>query len=183
MNLELFITSLLGLGSLLVAFLLYLHSKRSQRDAWLKAYAEIYQAFWNDDEMREIRSWIANEDAFLDAKKVMKKRASLDLNCDGIKFTKEEYLYIDKIDRFLSLMTRMVATGNEFKAGDEFWGAGLWQFWLKAFYARSELRWYVERYWKELAEYCKNEYGIHADSPIVWQAKSKTNSQETTNDE
>lgn len=162
LDIDFYSKALLGLSSVIVALLVYLHSRTRQRDAWFQAYTTVYEEFWSDEEMREIRSWLANENAFAEAKRVFDlRRAVDDGSASAMTISKDEYLYIDKLDRFLSLMTRMVAVGSEFKR-NRMWGIGLWEFWLEACYRRPELRWYVASYWKELGAYCRSRYRVPA---------------------
>jgi hypothetical protein len=145
-----------GAGAV-IAWMLYRLSENQQKDAWLKVYKEVHEAFWDDFVMAEVRSWIACEQSYLELKQVLQKRKDIDegkLSADNLDGT--EYVLIDKLDKFLNLVLRINVVNSQLSSdyGQRAWKTLFIEYWLIESMKenRSELNWYVQRFFPEVLD-------------------------------
>ena len=151
-----FLQVVIGVASVIIAFMVYRHYKRQQRDLFFREMTASYKDFWNDGEMRRVRSWIANKDAYSLVAEIFCLRRKIEGDMNTRALTKEEYEMIDIFDRFCSLMVRLVAVHQEFQKRMAAWGDELWEYWLMACFKDdrlADLQWYMHTFWPNLARH------------------------------
>lgn len=146
--------SLLGLaGVLIAAGLVYKFSRQQARESWLRTYKELHEFFWSDPDFREIRAWLACTDAYAKIQPVLEKRQLIDKeNRPSDSISEEEYKKLEKLDRFLNFLLRVIVLNPEFKRRRDLWDKLYFQYWLDQFYhpSRPELRWYFGEFYEDI---------------------------------
>jgi len=99
-------TLLVGIAGLVLSLAVYRLSTRQREDAWLQHFAAIHDRFWSDDDMKEVRAWFDCQDAYRKVEGVLKKRRDPQA---AATITTDEYSELEKLDKFLTLMTRVVS--------------------------------------------------------------------------
>jgi hypothetical protein len=139
-----------------IAWLLYRMNVQQQRDAWLRTFKEMHEAFWNDLDMAEVRAWLACQTVYLEIEPILAKRKAIDeAPEDATHLTKDEYVVLEKLDKFFNLMHRTVAVINRVKVGHymDLWQRFYVQYWLSLVDVpdRQLVHWYVNRFYSELS--------------------------------
>jgi len=151
---------LISFAGLLVAIAVYFLSKQQLRESWLKNYGEIHTIFWNDEDIKTIRYCIAYEKAYEDLRRVLVRRRELYEDVDGSvePLVQEEYVLIDKLDKFLNLFERAAGIRPELNKYRDLWKDLFFQAWLDYCLNpdRSELNWYMEKFYSHLVALHKN---------------------------
>ncbi len=122
-------TFIIAIATFIAALIASKNSSRifqqSNKDEWLKTYQTHYFEFWHDKEMRDIRSAIVNNDAYSSLKEILIKR----LETPG-KISKEEYRELDKLDKFLNIITLIRQINPLLGTGDDVWEELFLEYWL-----------------------------------------------------
>ncbi len=99
--------------------------EKSSKDAWLKTYQTHYLDFWHDEDIRNVRMWIVNNEAYETIKGILIKR----LNRPET-ISKEEYLQIDKIDKFVNTITLIRQINPRLSGDEQIWEELFLKYWL-----------------------------------------------------
>jgi hypothetical protein len=120
-------------------------SFRQREAAWYKEFRELYEEFWAEDDMAHVRAWIACDDAYQEVKALLEQRKN-----GGV--TKEDYKYLDKIDKFCALMLRIIDMDARptTKRQRKLWQDLYFNFWVDKMSEREELATYVRKYWDRI---------------------------------
>ena len=148
--------SFIGLAGILVAFAVYRHSKQLEQNNWQKLFIDINESFWNDEEIKQARYWLAYPKAYREISQILTHRQNIDTNPKVTKeLTKTEYIKLDILDKYLSLLTRIVGVNPDLPKHRELWKAVFFKYWLdKCFETdRPELIWYIENYFEVLYDF------------------------------
>lgn len=129
----------------------YLISKHTLNNTWLRTLSEINESFWSDDEIKLIRCAITYPEAYKQLQHVLVKRLSLHKNESNIELKEEEYLLLDKLDKFLHIMERTVVSNPMLRHKKALWSALYFDFWLEKCMDKPELHWYVNTYYPTLS--------------------------------
>jgi hypothetical protein len=149
------ITGLLGI---IIAYLIYQLNKRQQGETWVNAYRQIHETFWNDPIMARVRCWINYDRAYLEIKPILQKRKEIDdgkMSLDEL--SESEYKPLDDLDKFYNLALEVAAMNSHLKVRfeQEFWKQLYFDYWVSERIndkKRSELKWYVHRFYPELLD-------------------------------
>ncbi len=105
---------ILGGAGLLISWAVYQQTQQRANEIWNKTYAEFHQAFWNDEIVQEVRCWLAYPRAYEPLKKVLLKRQKLFEKSEALpELNHEEYLLLDKLDKYLNTIMRAVTINPE----------------------------------------------------------------------
>jgi len=144
---------LTGIAGIVIAALVYKFSRQQDRESWLRTYKELHETFWSDPDFRTIRAWLASNDAYSTIQPILEKRRLID---DGPKIAEilneEEYKVLEKFDRFLNFLLRVIVINPEFKRRRDLWDKLYFQYWLDRFYDpnRPELKWYFDNFYQRI---------------------------------
>jgi hypothetical protein len=135
-----------GVAGVLIPLLLYKLNLTIRRDNWAKVLREFHYSFWNDDDMKKVRMWIALDSAYEDVQPIFKKRKNNE------PLTEDEYDVLEKMDRFAALLLayKNVAPNNRWhrraskRLFDEYWLTRITQEDRSAMYA------YMQCFYEEL---------------------------------
>jgi hypothetical protein len=144
---------ILGVAGLLVSWALYLQNKQRGRETWIRTYAEFHREFWNDLHFQEVRCWLAYPAAYRRLRTVLIKRQKLANEArDAKELNKEEYVMLEKLDKYLNMIMRAVTINPEVSTQRDFWDSLHFKYWLNACLdtRRPELAWYIEKFYKPL---------------------------------
>lgn len=141
------IQGVIGVAGLLIAGLVYLHSRMQNKESWLRVYKELHETFWADSDFREVRLWLACESAYQQIQPIIKRRQS-----DKALVSKEDYHTLEKLDKFLNFLMRVITTNPEFNRRKDLWDKLYFHYWLEQFSdpTRPELKWYLNTFYLEL---------------------------------
>jgi hypothetical protein len=155
-TLNILLQSFIGSAGILVAFAVYRHSKQLEQNNWQKLFIDINESFWNDEEIKQARYWLAYPKAYREISQILTHRQSIDTNPKATKeLTKTEYMKLDILDKYLSLLTRIVGVNPDLPKHRELWKAVFFKYWLdKCFDVdRPELVWYIKNYFEVLYDF------------------------------
>ncbi|MCC9603413.1 hypothetical protein LOC67_22930 [Stieleria sp. JC731] len=155
-----YISATAALAQLLIAYLVFRFMRQQQSESWLREFAKIHSEFWNDPVMQEVRLWIACPEAFkAGPKSALENRKAIHENPEAVSVTPDDYEFIEKLDRFLNLVIRILAVNHE--VGDKH-AHGLWNdlyldYWAKGFVAADPLlKWYATSFYPNHIELFEN---------------------------
>lgn len=143
-----------GVMGALIAWLGYKLSRQQSRESWLRTYKDLHEAFWSDPDFREIRAWLACDAAYSRLCPILSKRRQIDEGVQpALSLTEDEYAQLERLDRFLNFLMRVVVVNPEFKRQKSLWTKLYFDYWLAQFgrATRSELTWYLQRFYPDLA--------------------------------
>lgn len=143
------IVSLIGI---FVTLLMYKFSKQQHKDSWLRNFNALHELFWSDDDFKKIRSWIACDDDYQEIAPIISKR----LNSPE-KISREEYIYLEKLDKFFNLLVKAVEVKEQFFNKNKLWESLYFQYWIEDIKVkdRLEMEDYLVRHYKKLKKYLK----------------------------
>ncbi len=142
-------TFVIALATFIAALVASKNSRRifqqSNKDEWLKTYQTHYFEFWHDKEMREIRTAIMNDEAYNSIREILIKR----LNTPN-EISKEEYYELDKLDKFINIITLIRQINPLLGNDDKVWEELFFEYWLVSpkKEKREELLKYIELCYK-----------------------------------
>ena len=125
---------------------LILYTLKQRHDNWLKAFGDIFERFWMDKEVADIRRCVTNDLEYSKIEEVLSKRNKAARN----DLSEEENDIIEKIDRFCLTLMRVKYFG-EIQTGtpqNKFWTRSFQEFWINKIKERQELANYIGRFWK-----------------------------------
>ena len=101
-----FLPVLPGLAGAAIAWSVYRLAVVQRQDAWLRTLWDFHRAFWQDEKMEKVRSWIASDEAYKEVQPILAKRVQnfAFTNADAPAITIEEYKSLELIDRFAALL-------------------------------------------------------------------------------
>lgn len=152
-EIDLVLKGIIGIMGAFVSFLIYIHYRQQRKDAWLRDFRELHKAFWNDEAMADVRAWLANEQAYREIVPVLVARRSVEeKTLDPVKISREDYVVLEKLDKFCNLMTSVQVLDPSFSNHKKLWQRLFVEYWVEQIFsdARSELGWYVDKFYKEL---------------------------------
>ncbi len=148
------ISTLVSFAGFLVAFAVYQLSKQHLRESWLKNYGEIHTIFWNDDDIKAIRHCVTYDSAYESLKATLLHEQEIEEQpTDKTQPLKEEeYVLLDKLDKFLNLFERAGGIRPEITKYRDLWRDLFFQAWLDYCLApnRPELVWYIHKNYQNL---------------------------------
>ena len=155
--LDLIFSAIIGAAGVVISVLLYRLSCQRRRESWLKTFMDMHHEFWKEPDYAEVRSWLACDVAFKSIAPVLRKREK----CPS-EITDSEYKILEKLDKFLNFMARIVEVNPEFPRQGDVWERLFFEYWLKecAHKKRKELHWYLKRFYKDLI----HKSGIEIDT-------------------
>ncbi len=145
------LATLTGMASIVIAALAYKFSRQQARESWLRTYKELHETFWSDPDFRKIRAWLACNRSYSTIQPVLVKRQLIDKGLKPVEsLSEEEYKVLEKLDRFLNFLLRVIVINPEFKRRKDLWDKLYFQYWLERFYdsSRPELRWYFGKFYE-----------------------------------
>ena len=125
---------------------LILFTLKQRHDNWLKAFGDIFERFWMDKEVAEIRRCVTDDIEYNKIKSVLSKRNKATRN----DLSEEENDLIENIDRVCLTLIRMkyfveIRTGTP---QNKFWTKSFEEFWINKIKERQELACYIRKFWK-----------------------------------
>lgn len=145
--------AIIGFAGVVIAGLVYVLSRQQARESWLRTYKELHETFWSDTDFRKIRAWLACDNSYSKIRPTLKKRQMINNEpCLSDSMSEEEYRILEKLDRFLNFLMRVVVINPEFKKREDLWEKLYFRYWLKQFGHpnRPELRWYLRKFYPQL---------------------------------
>ena len=127
-------------------------NSRQMTNEWLERFRILYGKFWDDSIIAEVREWISNDKSYNSEIKELLNTRNSRLECD---IDSNDYIKLEKIDRFCSLLVRVRSFGVEIKmtpSQKELWGKLLYEFWIGRMRNRPELMQYVSIHWQQLQD-------------------------------
>ncbi len=122
-------TFIIALATFIAAIVTSYSSKKifekSNKDEWLKTYQTHYFEFWHDEDLKDVRISIVNDEAYETIKNILEKR----LNAPET-ISKKEYEEIDKIDKFINIVTLIRQINPLLGRKDKIWEELFLRFWL-----------------------------------------------------
>lgn len=156
---------IIGLAGVVIAGLVYALSRQQKREAWLRTYKELHETFWSDVDFKDVRAWLACDESYSKIRPVFKKRQAIDEEGSVAgELSEEEYRVLEKMDRFLNFLMRVVVINPEFKRRRDLWEKLYFDYWLMQFGipSRPELAWYLRKFYGELDGMLQNSIKAHA---------------------
>jgi hypothetical protein len=156
--LTLVFTAITGIAGTIITVQIYMLSRHEQRNAWIKTYTELHEAFWNDPVMTKVRYWINYDRAYLEIKPILQKRRDIAVGkIEQEELQESEYKCLDDLDKFYNLVLEVKALNAHLKVkfDQEYWTHLYFNYWSSKRIQdekRAELRWYVERFYPELLD-------------------------------
>lgn len=156
---QLIATGVAGIAGLLLSLAVYKLSSRQREDSWQLHFASIHDSFWKDDEYRIVRSWLSCQIAYEQELKGTLQKC-LDKNLDPT-ITPCEYRSLDNLDKFLNLLTRVIALDSKNASHRSLLDALFFSYWLERAVRKTEdeplnkteLYAYVNKYYPTIANY------------------------------
>lgn len=149
----------LGFVGAFITYLLYKNNRAQRSDNWLKHFNELHDLFWKDPDMREVRSWIACNESYLEVEKIFKKRRNCEFQADGAAVVSPvEYLVLEKLDKFCNLMVRVITLNPDTDIQKKMWKGLFFFYWVDKIRdenRRPDMYWYVSSFYPELVEHGK----------------------------
>lgn len=146
---QLALTTVLGLLGVRI-------SRQSAQNNWLQTLGSINDKFWNDPDISLIRCCITYPNAYERLQKILEKRKRLyNQTTRTIQLSEEEYVLLDKLDKFLHLLQRAAISSPRFGREPDLWKALLFNFWLIKCMDHVELRWYITNFYDGLNQFYK----------------------------
>lgn len=130
----------------LAAFLLFLSSRRTRLDQWAQSLQEFHRFFWTYAPFRQVRAWIAHDEAYEEIRTVLAKRVA------GETINKASYEMLEAIDQLAALLCalRLIPphVGKHSSARCRLFD----EYWLKAINNdnRPEFLQYMQQFYPEL---------------------------------
>ena len=152
-----FIPALTGIAGAAIAWSVYRLALVQRQDAWLRTLWEFHRAFWQDEKMEKVRSWIACDEAYKEVRPILAKRVEA-FSSSGNQapvISVDEYKLIELIDRFAALLmgyTRIAPADHPAHRKvrqhlyDSYWTRQISRS------RRPELRAYLEHFFPELLD-------------------------------
>ncbi len=138
--------------SAIIAFLAFQLNRQNSQEPWVVTFRELHKEFWNDEDYAKVRAWLCCDEAYKkELEPVLAKRLSGQVSI-------EEYLVIEKLDKFFALMLRVVYMHSEgmnleqqtlFKSLNYYW-------WLHKVKTRIEIKDYAELTTENLYPFIEN---------------------------
>jgi hypothetical protein len=122
--------------------------KERQFAEWTKEFATLYEEFWKNPDIKQVRKWLVHEEEYRTLETVLEHRLSTPENC----LSSEEYDMLEKVDQFCALMARisLFDQRDQTPAQSNAWEAVHYRDWLKLAQRREQLRKYIDKYWPSL---------------------------------
>jgi hypothetical protein len=176
-EIDLVLKGIIGLMGALVSFLIYLHYRQQRRDAWLRDFRELHKVFWNDEAMADVRAWLANEQAYREIVSVLVARRNVEEGTlNPAKISREDYVVLEKLDKFCNIMTSVQVLDPSFSNHKKLWQRLFVEYWVEQIFSknRSELGWYVTKFYRELTHDWRGKSGIQRVIPGLKSASRRT---------
>lgn len=137
-------------GAIIGIYTAVIYNARQRDDAWLDRFRGLYEEFWKNPEMEEVRRWIVNENDYKNLDQLLRKRNETRECVVSI----DDHKKLEKIDKFCSLMVRARTFGElEMRPRQRLlWSKLLYGFWHEKMKNRESLRTYIRIHWPELDE-------------------------------
>jgi len=141
----------LGIVGLVISWAVYRQTQERAEETWIRTYADFHESFWNDPVVHEVRCWLAYPLAYKPLKATLIKRLAQGTR----ELQQEEYITLDKLDKYLNTLLRAVTVNPELTRDRDLFVALHFKYWLSACLdiRRSELREYVGRFYEPLYEF------------------------------
>ncbi len=140
-------------AGVLVAYMVYRLSRQNQTESWLRTYEDLHEIFWTDPAIREVRSWLASSPAYEKVKPAfVQRRRILEGEDSADQQSSKDYEALEKMDRFLNFLMRVVAVNPAFEKQRDLWQNLYFGYWLEQFARddRREICWYVQQFYPYL---------------------------------
>ncbi len=155
---QLAVTTLVGIVGAVLSWAVYRLSTQQRDDSWLQLFGSIHDEFWNDEDLKEVRAWLACDAAYGDVGHVLHKRRDPER---ASSLTSDEYAKIEKLDKFLNLMTRIVSLDPQIEQQRELLRVLFFTYWLRLAIGmtpddanvREDLHWYVRKFYPTISDY------------------------------
>ncbi len=151
---DLTLKAVLSIIGVSLSALLYLHHREQRRDAWLRDFRELHKWFWEDEDMAEVRAWLANETSYQTVAPVLTARRDIDeRRVAPTEISSEQYMVLEKLDKFCNILTSVQVLDPSFKRHQGLWRRLFVEYWIEEIFSpdRAEIRWYVERFYHDLS--------------------------------
>ena len=139
--------ALVALAGVFVARAGFMLARSQRDDQWVRAFAELHKEFWNEHPYGIVRGWLACDTNYEQLRSILEKRRhrSSDL-------TPDEYMSLEKLDKFLNLLSRAAHVTPSFPAEKNLWNDLFFHYWFAECRkpSRSELQWYLDRFYQGL---------------------------------
>lgn len=135
-----------------IAFLTWRLNRLSSEEPWAASYRDIHKEFWGDKDVARVRKWLCCDEAYqTELLPILEKRLAGQV-------TSEEYDILEVVDRYLSIMGRIVYVDVKIKQSKintqgEAWKRLGFMFWLSQIKKRPQLKAYADRHWPNLRDY------------------------------
>lgn len=128
-----------------------LYHRKSLESQWAEGFRQIYTDFWKDEKVSKARRWIDNDFEYEELKRVLNlvpERGSFNMR-------PEDYDYIERLDRFLATILRVLSfiqrRKNSMREEQRWLWANMFEgYWVAKMKSRPELVRYVEQNWRGL---------------------------------
>jgi len=156
------INLLIPILGLIITILVYLLNRQKKTEVVLQTYRELHEIFWTDDSIRQIRAWLACDDAYNNVKEIFEKRNALHAYKKNIKtenedkdkappeLTIEDYKEIETFDRFLNFLQRVYALSSNFIFRKKIWESLFFRYWLEQISEKEALKTYLDNFYETL---------------------------------
>jgi hypothetical protein len=136
-----------------IAMTLHKWQKQQQEfrgtEEWYRYNCEIYDSFYNDSDIVQVRAWIANDSEYDDLLGTLSAR--LDGNGNA-NLTADDYKKLEKLDKFCSLLVRIIHLHN-YRISEEqrvILGRIYYNYWVSNLSSREKMSQYINKFWPEL---------------------------------
>lgn len=154
-------TMVIAIATITAAILAVINNKRlfilRTKNEWLRTYKEHYRDFWSDDDLKKVRLWIVNNEAYKkNLLPVLQKRLN-----ENVELSEEDYLKIDVIDKFINMVMLIRQINPKLSNDDEVWEELMLSYWQASPMRSKRL---------ELQNYIKECYEktFYKDMKEVW---------------
>lgn len=143
-----------------VAWLVLKHYRAQRKDRWIEQFSAIHDHFWKDENMKQVRRWLACRDSYdTELGPVLRRRQQTE------NATSENYEVLEKLDSFFNLMTRLTRTIPELPEQQKLLTSTFFTYWMKEATdgnVRPELRWYVQTFYQDLTVAIDGQFGVRS---------------------
>ena len=151
---DVLVTAILGGVGILVSWAVYRQTEQSATDTWLRTFADIHKSFWDDDDIREVRKWLAYPALYERELKSVLVRRMADPGVLGSfdGFDESDYAVLDRLDKYLNTILRAITLDPEVQRHRDLWNALHFKYWLNVCLdgSRPELLAYVKKFYGDV---------------------------------
>lgn len=143
------LNGLTGLAGIFIAFFAYRLTNQQRIDTWFKTLNDFHQFFWEDEDLKQVRAWIANDKLYIYINTIISKRLKGRNN-----ILDSEYRELEKLDKFFNFLLKVYIVSQSLGKQQQLWERLYFQYWIDdIILAKRYLLWiYFQTYLNDAAK-------------------------------